>query len=377
MSNPAVQATYHHLVVEGTAYECGSQIGEHILMLGGPLLAMYADARPDTPDRRGGDLDAWLALNDRYCPDLNDEMQGIADALGIPMERLAANLLWQAPGGCCSHMAVLPGATADGHVLAARSYEWSLEDEMRLVTTRVRGKYAHIGFSIFACGRFDGMNEQGLCITMSAGAPGKQPTSGGFAFWAGIRAALDTCATVAQAEELVAAMPSCTYDNIILSDRQGNATLIENACGHRAMKRIGAGSPGQFIFSTNHFTLPGMAQRGNPPMWMSAVRHRRIGQALSAAAPAIEREMLRGLLTATVPDGLCCHYYRDWFGTLWSMIFDATAGKVEVCFGPPTANGWYIFGLDDPKGVIQYPVVLPDEACTDPQFFSREFEALQ
>lgn len=376
MHNPSVQAVYHHLVLEGTAYECGRQIGEHIMALGEPVRAIYADAREDTPDRQGGDLHGWLALNDRYCPDLNDEMRGIAQVLGIPMERLAANLLWQMPGGCCSHMAVLPGITADGHMLAARSYEWNLDDEMRLVTTRVRGKYAHIGFSIFACGRFDGMNEKGLCITMSAGAPGKQPTGGGFAFWAGIRAALDSCATVSQAEELIASMPCFTYDNIILSDRQGNATLIENACGHRAMKRIGPDSAERYLYSTNHFTLPGMAERGILPMWMSAVRHRRIGQVLSAAAPAISRETLRGLLTATVPEGLCCHYYREWFGTLWSMVFDATAGCVEVCFGPPTVNGWHTFALDDPKGVTRYPAVLPDEACTDPQFFSRDFGSL-
>lgn len=369
--NREPNATFRHIVLEGTAYACGLALGEHIKAHSAAERAMYTELKPDQADLTPDALQALMDLNDSHCPGINDEIKGMADGLGVPLPRLAANLVWHSPMGCCSHIAVLPGASVDGRILAARSYEWSTEDALTLITTRVHGKYAHIGFSIMGCGRFDGINEKGLCITMSAGAPGKQPMNGGYLFWAAIRAALDCCATVDEAVAHISAMPSCFYDNLIVTDRLGNAALIEDACGHRAVRRIGPGSADQFIYSTNHFTLPGMAALGNPPMWMSVARYQRIEQEFRQR-PKASKESLRALLSAPVPEGLACHYYSDWFGTLWSMVFDVAAGEVEVCFGSPMANGWHTFGLGDPVGVTEYPAALPNEVCTDPKFFSRE-----
>lgn len=364
-------AVYRHVVLEGTAYECGRSLGCHIHSRSGPEYGMYAGQIPGLNDLTDGEMETLLRLNDRYCPGINDEMRGLADGLGVDLRRLAARMRWHSQSGFCSHIAALPGATADGHVLAARSYEWSRDDALCLITARVRGKYRHIGFSLFACGRFDGLNEKGLCVTMSAGAPGKKPTSGGFPFWASLRAVLDSCAGVAEAVELLSAMPSCFYVNYILSDREGNAALVEDACGHRSVKRIGPGSQQHYLFSANHFTLPGTAERGDAPMWMSRARSQRMERALAAASPKITKESLKALLTAPVPEGLSCHLYNDGFGTLWSMLFDATAASVDISFGPPDANAWHTFGLDDPPGVTEYSALLPDEACADPRFFSR------
>ncbi len=365
------EVTYRHAVLEGTSYECGRQLGEQIRE-GAPWEhAMYAelrDGQKDIPDEK---LAALLSDNDRYCPGINDELRGLADGMGIPLKRLASTILWKHETGGCSHIVALPAATIDGHVLAARSYEWSLDDALRLVTTRVTGHYAHIGFSIMGAGRFDGLNEKGLCVTMSAGAPGLQPDASGFMFWVGMRAALDRCATVEEALPVLTAPPSCTCDIIIVSDRGGNAALIENDCGHRAVKRVGPGSSERWLYATNHYTLPGMAGHGNKPMWMSTARSLKISEVL-ATTPAISIDTLRGLLSAPVPEGLCCHYYNEWFGTLWSMLFDVTEGAVEVCFGSPAANAWHKFGLDDPQGLREYTVSLPIEKCTDPKFFARE-----
>lgn len=370
-----MQRTYRHIVLEGTPYECGRQLGAHIRGRSGPEYAMYAGARPGQQDLCAAELDKFLACNDKYLPGVCQEIRGFADGLGIPMERLAANMMWYRQAGHCSHLAALPGATENGHVLAARSYEWSLDDALCLVTTRAKDRYAHIGFSVFALGRFDGMNEKGLCVTMSCGAPGKNspgkpPEADGFAFWAGIRAALDRCATVDEALALVTSLPSCTYDNIILSDRSGEAALVENACGFRAVKRIGEGSPERCLYSANHYTIPGMREKGEAPMWMSAVRSQRM-ERFFREIPAVTADSLKALLGAPVPEGLCCHYYGEWFGTLWSMVFDLTDGCADVCFGSPAVNGWHRFGLDGPVGVQEYPAEMPDEKCTDSGFFAK------
>lgn len=369
-------ALYRHIVLEGTAYECGQTLGRHIRSQAGPEYGMYTRLQPWQRNLSPAEIAHFVEVNDRYFPGVTDEMRGLADGLGIELGQLASSLYWYRQQGRCSHLAALPSVTASGHVLAARSYEWSTEDALCLITTRVKGRFAHIGFSIFGCGRFDGLNEKGLCVTMSCGAPGKNypgrpPDADGFMFWAAIRAVLDRCSCTDDAVELMMSLPSCSYDNIILSDRQGAAALLENAHGVRAVKRIGADSSGQVLYSTNHYVLPGMAEYGEAPMWMSLARSNRIGQFIEAEAPSITMESLKSLLSTPVPGGLCSHHYSDWFGTLWSMVFDVTDGKVDVCFGSPMANGWHTFGLSDPAGIACYPALLPDEPCADPKFFSK------
>jgi hypothetical protein len=44
------------------------------------------------------------------------------------------------------------------------------------------------------------------------------------------------------------------------------------------------------------------------------------------------------------------------------MIYDVTAGTVEICFGAPSSprNEWRTFGLGDPPGRRMYTAHLPD-----------------
>ncbi|MGD8566443.1 MAG: hypothetical protein PVF96_08855, partial [Candidatus Bathyarchaeota archaeon] len=59
-------------------------------------------------------------------------------------------------------------------------------------------------------------------------------------------------------------------------------------------------------------------------------------------------------------EGVCDHYYSDYFGTLWSMIFDLTCRETEICFGAPTHNEWSSFTFNDPIGVKKYPATFPN-----------------
>jgi hypothetical protein len=94
-----------------------------------------------------------------------------------------------------------------------------------------------------------------------------------------------------------------------------------------------------------------------------------IATRLSAASPSVTRQTMKGILSDPVPAGVCCYYYAEGMGTLWSMIFDATAGEAEVAFGSPALNPWRTFGLHDPVGVTRYAARFPDEVRTDPDFF--------
>jgi len=88
-----------------------------------------------------------------------------------------------------------------------------------------------------------------------------------------------------------------------------------------------------------------------------------IGNRLSQASPNISRETIRDILSRELYEGVCGHYYTDYFGTLFSVIYDLNDLEAEVCFGAPTHNNWQgPFTLDDPVGLNHYTAILPDKS---------------
>ncbi|MBP7174999.1 MAG: acyl-CoA--6-aminopenicillanic acid acyltransferase [Thermoclostridium sp.] len=370
MSNEKMmqEVNYTHVILEGTAYEVGKLQGE-LLREHSPQYARFLTSSAKGCKNNAEESARLLKYFDRYCPGINEEVEGFAASLGVEPIEAAYYAMSASLTGQCSHVALLPGITQDGHVLMGRSYEWSDEDEFRLVTTRIKGKASHIGFSIFQFGRFDGLNEHGLGVTMSAAVPGSQPQNEGLKFWAVLRTLLDSCKTVDEALKLIDGMPMSFNWNLIVADRTGEAALVEIACQNRAIKRINKGTADQYVSATNQYTLPEMLKYDTNRMRHSVDRYHAIRRAVEASAPQVSCETIRRVLSAKTPEGLCCHFYKDWLGTLWSMIFDLTAGTVEICFGSPQVNPWRSFDLTGTPGVTTYKAVLPNEEAAEPQVF--------
>ena len=358
------EVLFSHVVLEGTPYEVGRAQGERLrddpqrrsfLTPTLPFLERYSEREAQRE----------LAFFDRYCPGIGDEVQGAADALGVSVADIA--FLGGAPkkSGGCSHFALLPAATSNGHVLAGQNEDSGLGDlDLRLCTTRVQGKAAQIGFSDMVMGRVQGVNEHGLCVTTSWGAPGVWPEGKGLPYFAVVRALLDRCAGVDQALEVLAGLPIAWCTNFILADRTGRAALVEVAGEHRAVQRIGPGVGGQgpYLCAANHYTLPGMKPYDVSRRRESVARQRTIRARLQDALSHADKETVRRILSEPAPQGVCLHYYSNGLGTLWSMVFDVTGGTVEICFGAPDSerNAWRTFGLGDPAGQTTYAAHLPD-----------------
>lgn len=365
------QVIFTHVILEGTAYEVGKLQGE-MLWADCPGYARYLTS-PVEGYKNSAEESTWLMKYfDKYCPGINEELEGFAAALGVEPAQVAYRALSTKLQGQCSHIALLPGITRDKHILMGRSYEWGDEDDFRLVTTRIKGKASHLGFSAIQFGRYEGMNEYGLGVTMSAGVPRVDPQSGGLRFWAVIRTLLDCCKTVDEALKMLDNMPMSMNCNLIMADRTGEAALAEIACQNKAVKRINNASADQYVLATNHFTLPEMLPYDANRMRQSVDRYLAIRRAVEASAPQVSHETIRKVLSAKAPEGVCCHYYKDWLGTLWSMIFDITDRTVEICFGSPQVNPWRKFDLSGTPGVTEYKVILPNEKVAEPQkFFAR------
>jgi predicted choloylglycine hydrolase len=259
--------------------------------------------------------------------------------------------------------------TGNKHVYVGRSYEYHHnENDFRLCTVRIKGKIKHMGFTEFLLGRDDGMNEHGLCVTFSGGGTFKrQPKKRGFNFFLVIRALLDNCKTVAESVEHLKRTPISGYWNFLMTDRNNNAALMQFFDGEYDVRQIGKDSTEQCLFSTNHYVLPSMVKyqryAGDWILKNSKKRFELIGAALSRAAPNISKEDIRKLLSREIYDGVCGHYYTDYFGTLFSIIYDLTDLKADICFGAPTHNDWHSqLSLDDPIGANRYSAIFPDKS---------------
>jgi predicted choloylglycine hydrolase len=363
-----VNKDFLHVVVEGTAYEVGYQQGE-ILKESNPGMAEWFTSGKVEPEKMGcADFLELQKLFEGYCPGITDEIQGLADGFGVKAEVLQIyNPPIYQPGNC-SQIALLSTATADNHVYVARSYEYHKDmNDFRLCGVRINDKASSLGFTEFLLGRDDGMNEHGLCVTFSGGGTfNRQPTRRGLNFFLVVRTLLDNCKTVDEALAFIEGIPIAEFWNFLITDKDDHAALVQCFDGEIAVSRIDRDSPVGYLFSTNHYVLPEMVRyqefAGEWILKNSKARYALIEKTLSTKAPAVGKEDLRALLSKEIYDGVSGHYYTDFFGTLFSVIYDLSEGKMEVCFGAPTHNEWRPpFSLDDPVGVRDYTAVFPDK----------------
>lgn len=292
-----------------------------------------------------------IELFDIWCPGLNEELKGFADTLKVPTKQIIYyGMTYLKPN--CSQIALSSSITKNGHPMVARSYEFSHEaEDFTLVRTCVANKYTHLGTSVAQFGRDDGFNEHGLVVTMSScgfpvGANENMRKSKiiGLQFWAVIRSLLENCKDVNEALDFVSQMPIAFNINLMLVDKSGNIALVETLDGHKAIKRISENE--QFICATNHAIIPELIQYEPKAILHSLERYNWIQKQLNGAKD-ITDDFLKQMLLSKYPNGLCCHYYKDFFGTTKSMIIDPICGTIDLCWGGQSENGWNKYNINN------------------------------
>lgn len=360
-------------VAEGSHYEVGKQRAitlkqnypEDILYYISPMEGQdYISAA--TAHKR-------MMMIDKICPGFTDEVQGFADEVNTDPEKIIcyANSYHNSPH--CCQFAVLPSNTSDGHFYVGRSYEYFVRDERSLCITRVTGKPKHIGFSLQNAGRTDGMNEYGLVVSMSSTAYLKPLEGDGCEFWIALRAILDRCKDVYEAQCLLEEIPLCTNANIMVADASNDVSIFEMASFSSSKKRISVRKPvGGLIVATNHYVSHEMIEFDEHHFWNSEIRYSSVWNSLLRETPCMNEEKVKKLLSTPYPYGPCCHFYSSGMGTLRSMVFDITEKKLQVSFGPPDMNPWHSIDFDTPVGLDEIVGQYDNVNISDPEQFWRE-----
>jgi predicted choloylglycine hydrolase len=177
----------------------------------------------------------------KFAPALWEELVGLADELGITIERASlrfGNDGMRPPIGACS-----AAITADVY---GRNYDYRPRYYgAQFVFLQSSGSYASIGASHQLTGRLDGMNEHGLLIGLHQVK--KSPRFPGLSADLIVRMILDQCSTTMEAVEKLRRLPHAMQYNYSLLDANGVASVVEAGAGAVAERK------GAWLACTNHF----------------------------------------------------------------------------------------------------------------------------
>ncbi|BCA85763.1 acyl-CoA--6-aminopenicillanic acid acyl-transferase [Enterococcus saigonensis] len=340
--------TTYAMSLTGTNYEIGYQLGQEVLKQPA-LLALHKQKKTNFSPK---ELISAIRLFDQWCPGLTAELTGFADALNVTAHEIFFySMTYLIPR--CSQIVILPNRSADNIPLLARNYEFSAKSEdFCIMKTAVKGRYAHIGTSVLHFGRDEGLNEQGLAVSMSSsGFPVgalnymRKPKFKGLQFWAVIRTLLENCRNVDEALTFLAEMPIAYNINLMLVDKSGKAALYETLDGRTQSQVIDAESFNQVLFATNHPLFASLRQIEPEITVHSAKRYEYIAKKLKNENK-VSCAMLKEMLVANYPAGLCCHFFQEYFGTTKSMILSPTKREVEILWGGEVSNGWQKYSFE-------------------------------
>ncbi|WP_010497419.1 C45 family autoproteolytic acyltransferase/hydolase [Paenibacillus elgii] len=362
-------------VAEGSHYEVGKQRAITLKENYPEDVAYYISPIEGQDYISAATAHKRMMLIDQICPGFVDEIQGFADEVGTEPEKMICYANSYHNSQHCCQFAVLPSNTSDGHFYVGRSYEYFVRDERSLCITRVTGKPKHIGFSLQNAGRMDGINEYGLVVSMSNTAYLKPLAGDGCEFWVAIRAILDRCKDVYEAQCLLEEIPLCTNANFLVADAANHASVFEVASFSSDKKRMSVRKPfGGLLIATNHYVSHEMKEFDEPHFWHSEMRYSSVWNSLLRDAPYINDDKMRKLMSTPYPYGPCCHFYSSGMGTLRSMIFDVSEKKVKVSFGPPDMNPWYEVDMDAPIGLREIVCKYDNVEIENPEQFWREMD---
>lgn len=363
---------YGYAVCEGSAYEVGAQRARLSKDIPGfvEFMTMQPPQMPVLPQE---EMERRLALIQKHCPDMAEELRGFADELHVPvlsLNHLRFGVNAPAQGGC-SVVAVLPERSTDGKLHIARSYEYSLDDETCYSVTRIPGHHTHAGFSLFQMGRFDGLNDQGLFVAISSCecVHSSMNEGEGLAFWLVVRRLLDACATVKEALEEIRSIP--IGDNVcyMLADKGGDAAVVETLTTPAGTVKAVRRAENGILFCMNHYIAPETRALQPVKRRFSTMREELL-RTTFAGDTKIAPAQLETLLLTRMPNGLCCHAYTDWFGTLHAMLVNVTDGTMRVCMGASDQGRWFAADQSE-KPELHFEQIHVDEVAADPSFWQE------
>jgi isopenicillin-N N-acyltransferase-like protein len=370
------------LEMRGTHREVGRQIGE---AMKSRLQALAAREREDLPHGvawnellQQGQL--YLARSRAVYPQYVEEVEGIAEAAGLPIDELFLCLceeLWEpvawrtsclppaaaggTEGGCsaphratkgCTDLVARGRATADGSTLVAHTNDLGPEVEEDLVILKVQAgdEPEFLGVSVAGVGYSAGFNAAGISMT------GNQVSCNDIR--PGVPRLLSVRAILA-ARRLEEAMNAClvpnrasNYNNVI-ADANGEVYSMEGSATDCEPIYI----EGDILAHANHYASLPMRrfEADRNEVGNSVIRHNRAWRLLRENCGRLTPERFQVLLAdhANYPGSICKHGLES--VTVFSLIIRPEERRAWIGKGRPCQTTYYEYALEPWQAPRDWP----------------------
>jgi hypothetical protein len=259
------------LKLVGTAYQMGWQHGalmapelvEGVQWLeSDPLFGLFLALAEDK-----GLLDDAMAHS---FPEVLEECRGMVDGAqaagysGITLEQcvglayadVMAEVIEHDLGAACTQLVAADDATPDGTLVHGRNmdndYLSYLIRHPTLIVRRPEGliPYVEVGFP-GSVSPHSGMNAEGIAVASNENGALDDYDRQGRSHIQMSRQILQSCSTLAQAEQLLMEQDHCSAESLMVSDGRGRqAAVFEMTANHMGIRRLDADG---VVYLTNHF----------------------------------------------------------------------------------------------------------------------------
>jgi isopenicillin-N N-acyltransferase-like protein len=284
----------------------------------------------------------------------------------------------------CTTFAVDASKTADGHVLAARAFDFEAGDvfdrDKAVFLVREDGAipFASVAWPGYV-GVVTGMNAEGVIVVVHGGRAG-EPSSEGMPVAFSLREALERARDTDEAVAVLRAQRVMVSHIVFVADARGEFAVVERAPGVPAFVR----RTRETVGVTNHFEGPLATDPKNERVrrtTSTVARRARLDELLAAiaphsATPASALAILRDHSCASDSCSLGDRRTIDALIATHGIVADATDRILWVGVGPHLSGAFV--GLDlrallgplpDPDGDFE-PPTMPE----DPILHTREYE---
>lgn len=350
---------YAELTVSGSPRVMGEKIGEALREKIGEFDAVALERLRKSIDvsRESALAVARHCLEEvrGYAPHMLEEMEGVAHAAGLPLERLMLlqvrnQLRTDRPvaGGGCTSFAL--GRAAAGTSIAGQNWDNDPElDAFSLVLTR-RPDNAPAFLSITQAGliAYMGVNEAGLAVCINTlPAPAR---SRGVPLYFIVRGIYETH-SLDSATEVVRRARRAIPANLMMVTPEGPANLEITLEDVHVLREGNAGA--DVLTHTNHCLHPELVLLNDefPELIQSKPRKRRVDSLLAAAARPISRATLEDILRdhEGYPYSICRHANdhptTGFWTSVWSLVIDADERRLHLSRGNPCQQPYESYDL--------------------------------
>ncbi len=293
----------------------------------------------------------------RYAPDQLDVLEGMAQAVELPMEHLliinVRTELMADQHAECTTIGVRAGRSATGTPLAAQNWDWLTEIRDRCAVYRVEPVQGPRMLHFCEAGQVAklGMNEYGLSVLLNIlmiSEPADERHINGLPVHFFLRRLLEA-RNVAEATALALEIPVAGASHILVA---GPQQIRGFECSSRGAPEILEPTDG-LLCHTNHCVSYSLAPLDKGPRKIpdSLDRLHRL-HSLAGTDTLLSLADLQSILCdhEGLPNAICRHAekdaaYRHPWETVASLLMDPAARTIAICKGHPCSNSYQTFSF--------------------------------